>query len=132
MSGTTKHAESFEKQFFETKTPPNDVVARVIALLKTENEKTGFVNKLPANCGLPVWEKLLICPLNQADKEFTFGRGISHGPSANTENYTEGGDSTIILPLTISTVNLSSIMIIQVVNNVVSIDCYTVNEDLYN
>lgn len=48
------HDRGFAEKFFETRVLVNDDVTRVIEILKTENERTGFVSKLPANCGLPV------------------------------------------------------------------------------
>ncbi|MBK8611493.1 MAG: hypothetical protein IPL84_16530 [Chitinophagaceae bacterium] len=50
------HSADFAEKFFLTEVPHNKEVSSVIELLKKENGNSGFVNKLPFKCGLPVWD----------------------------------------------------------------------------
>jgi hypothetical protein len=50
---------NFEELFFKPPLHPTKEITELISLLKKENDKTGFVNKLPLECGLPIWEKFL-------------------------------------------------------------------------
>ncbi len=86
------HEENFAEKFFATKATFSKEVTEAIEVLKQENKKTGFINTLPANCGLPVWDKVILSkPI-----PFTTGNPISHD---------------IILPLTITGKNLASIIV---------------------
>ncbi len=109
LSNTFLHEENFSKRFFETKTEQTKEIANIIELLKKENEKTGFVNKLPARCGLPVWEK-----------------SISLNTKNNVSQFTSGTDTAYIIPLTENNENLSSIIIaIGNFQSGYTITCYT-------
>jgi hypothetical protein len=46
--------ENLAEKFFATKTPPTKEIASIIEQLKKENASSDFINKLPANIGLPV------------------------------------------------------------------------------
>lgn len=114
--------ENFSERFFTTKTTPNKEVAGIIEQLKKENEKSGFVNKLPKNCGLPVWNKLLL-------------QKQASNTSANTSNLVNNiGDSStrIIIPLTLDNTSLSSVIIGETINDTFRVNCYTTNGYLYN
>jgi hypothetical protein len=124
------HEENFAQKFFETKLQPGPEVATIIELLKAENERTGFVNKLPKYCGLPVWEKILITRQPENNAEITYS-SASHGPSYN-EEFTEGSSSTVIIPLSINNSNLSSLVVATISSSDVTVNCYTANDDLYN
>ncbi len=49
----------YAEKFFENPAASSPQLQAVIDLLKKENEKTGFINTLPGNAGLPVWDKLI-------------------------------------------------------------------------
>ncbi len=51
---------SYAEKFFEKPAASSAELQTIIDLLKTENDKTGFVNKLPDNAGLPMWGKLIV------------------------------------------------------------------------
>src|SRR5204862_6246913 len=95
------HEIDFSKKFFETKEPPTEAIATIIEKLKKENERTGFVNKLPAHCGLPVWDKLL---QNQAVNS----NQATQAASSLIQVADAGGDTLIIIPLTENSKELSS------------------------
>lgn len=57
-TATISKSNYAEKFFEKPATAPAELQA-IIDLLKNENDKSGFVNRLPANAGLPVWEKLI-------------------------------------------------------------------------
>jgi hypothetical protein len=119
---------NFSERFFQVTTEPNDEVAYIIELLKAENEKTNFVKKLPKNCGLPVWEKLIL--FNETPNDISYSRS-SHGPSANFENFTTG-TTYVTIPLTSTGSSLSSIINVTLNNGVVTTDCVLSNGYLYN
>jgi len=94
--------------FFRTKTIPSKKVASIIQALRIENARTGFVGKLPAHAGLPLWHKLAI-------KE---GDGFAaRGEGDSTETY--------IIPLTENEHNLSSVIVARGLDSGFLINCYT-------
>ncbi|MEI9956579.1 MAG: hypothetical protein WDM90_09830 [Ferruginibacter sp.] len=121
------HDKNFAENFFKTKTPLAPQVAAIIAKLKAANERTGFVNKLPKDCGLPVWEKLLFT------KTPVFTDKIkTHGPSADAD--VTDGDSSLsaIIPLSQNNENLSSVLLVNETEGNLVTNCYTTNGYLYN
>lgn len=107
---------TFVNNFFKVSKPVSTTVANIIAKLKIENERTNFVNNLPKDCGMPIWDKLLL-------KE------------GGNNNYAfRGGDSLedIILPLTNNNQNLSSILILHDSISGYQVDCFTTNSYLYD
>ncbi len=101
--------QNLSELFFTPKGPISEETAGIIKLLKNENEKTGFVNKLPARCGLPVWEKSICLNVKNIVSQFT-----------------SGTDTAYIIPLTENNQSLSSIIIVT--GNMQSgytINCYT-------
>lgn len=110
-----KTIETIAKNFFSYKQTYSSAVISIINKLKTENERTGFVNKLPANCGLPVWDKLIVT--SKTSQSSSFG---------------EDSSDIIIIPLTITNNTLSSILVVmENDDNTYSINCYTTNGYLY-
>ena len=126
---TNFNEQNFVEKFFSTKTTPSKKVADVIEKLKQENERTGFVNKLPKNCGLPVWDKIAI--QKHVNNDETFYNPAKHGPSDNFETF-EDSSENIIIPLSMNNSNLSSIIIVENIANIAIINCYTTNDYLYN
>ncbi len=115
------HDESFVKKFFTTKTTPNKEVAGVIEKLKQENERNDFVSKLPAKCGLPVWDKLIILQKSVVSQRNSFLDQDSIGNNGNT----------IIIPLTVSDEYLSALLFItQNEDGTYRINCIT--QDMLN
>jgi hypothetical protein len=103
------------EHFFRTGST-NKKVLDIIAMLKSENENTGFVNKLPSKSGLPVWEKMI--------------RQARSNSSAR-----EGDDSSgnIIIPMTTNNEDLSSLIIVaERPDGTLDIQCKTTNEYLYS
>ncbi|MES2850759.1 MAG: hypothetical protein V4685_16995 [Bacteroidota bacterium] len=49
----------YAEKFFQTPAASSPQLQAVIDMLKKENEKTGFINTLTDNAGLPVWDKLI-------------------------------------------------------------------------
>jgi hypothetical protein len=99
---------STAEDFFKTKSQPSKKVASVIQSLRMENAKTGFVDKLPAHAGSPIWEKLAI---KQGYDYSRMGQGDS------TEIF--------IIPLTENEQNLSSVIVAQELDSGFLINCYT-------
>ncbi|MBL0145384.1 MAG: hypothetical protein IPP48_06130 [Chitinophagaceae bacterium] len=112
---TPPHEVNFSQKFFETKKPVQPVVQNAINLLKAENERTKFVNKLPKNCGLPIWDKIVL-----------------EKPTSN--NLVEDSTVNYIIPLTITDSSLSSIIVVKndTSGDTLQIDCYVTNDYLYN
>jgi uncharacterized membrane protein YgcG len=127
---TNFHDQNFVEKFFYTKTKPPQVVEDIIDKLKQENERTGFVSKLPKNCGVPVWEKIVI--QKHAKHDEMFEGPAKHGPSASFETFEEESNVNIIIPLSINNSNLSSIIVVEDLYNATIINCYTTNDYLYN
>lgn len=126
------HERDFLERFFQTKGQVSDEVKNIIEKLKAENERIGFVTKLPANCGFPIWEKTTIHKWVIGDEAHTSNfNSPTHGPSANM--YESEGDSTVVsvIPLTITNNDLSSILVVKEENGQTNIQCYTVNDYLY-
>lgn len=124
------HPPNFVEQFFTTKTTPTPAVANLIQKLKDENERTGFVNNLPKNCGLPIWEKVVIKKQHNHNEDNSLYSPASHGPSASF--LTEDSTEVDVIPLTITDSALSSVIIVKDENGTISTDCITTNGDLYN
>lgn len=77
--------------FFSLPRGANDTVQKIVLLLRNYNDKHDFVSSLPANAGLPVWEKLMI------------------KREANSVARNDGDSAEIIyIPLTSNNENLSS------------------------
>jgi len=112
---SNSHDKKFIERFFTPKNTNNEKVNRIIRILKLENERTGFVGRLPNNCGFPVWEKFLL------QKQ--------HFASKNAE---DSLSELIILPLTVNNENLSAIIIASgSENGGYIITCNTTNDQLY-
>lgn len=101
--------ENLIKSFFKTKEKPNAQVSFAIEALKKENEKSGFLGKLPANCGLPIWEKIVLVKQAINNNSNTYKNG-----NTNSAFQSEGDSNTvIIIPLTQNNKELSSIIIAE-------------------
>lgn len=118
--------ESFKEKFFENAHGHSKEVQDLINTLKEENERSGFVNKLPENCGLPVWDKLLLTH-SDASSVATSTTPI------NSSIIIPGANSTIaLIPLTNTNVSLSSVLIIESFTDTTIVKCLTTNDYLYN
>ena len=111
------HEAGFVQKFFSLKHPVNDTVAGIMAKLKAENDRTGFVNKLPTNCGLPIWDKLVM-KYKKALPSFAAGE--------------DSAINNILIPLTTTNQDLSAIIVATPVDSSYFVDCYTSNGYLYN
>jgi uncharacterized membrane protein YgcG len=115
-TSTQLHPPNFAEQFFATKNTPTPQIAKAIQTLKEQNNQTNFVNQLPANCGLPVWDKVRIT------KEL-----YSNGNSLGSDTL-----ETIVVPLTQNNDNLSSLVVSKEQTNGTYITKnYTSYNDLY-
>lgn len=123
------HPSNFVEQFFATKTTPTPVVANLIQKLKDENQRTGFVNNLPKNCGLPIWEKVVFKKSSNHNDDASLYSPAKHGPSANL---TEDSTEVDVIPLSITDSALSSLLVVKDDNGTITTNCITTNDDLYN
>jgi|GEM_PF-6764719 len=55
---TTAPGQGFTTDFFTPEKPVNKTIRHCIELLKQENERRNFVDALPKNLGMPLWEKM--------------------------------------------------------------------------
>jgi hypothetical protein len=106
-----------EEAFFRT-TSNDPNVLRLIASLKAQNERTGFVDKLPKNSGAPIWDKYVMRS-KKIDKSI-FWRGLNGEP-----------DSVVVIPFTSNNENLSAIIVYDSSTVSPSLNCYTTNGNLY-
>lgn len=90
--------------FFQVSDHADPVIRTIVHSLHNYNEKNGFIDRLPRNAGLPVWEKL------QIKKEPGM---LNRGDSIQS----------FIIPLTENKNNLSSIIIARSLGN----DEYVIN-----
>lgn len=121
LSRQPLHDNAFRKQFFKTSSA-NPLVLKVISNLEAQDERTGFVSKLPKDCGLPVWDKIV---LSTANGHTRVSRNTANG------NLEEDSSQTIIIPLTVNNENLSSLIIAHPQPGGYDVDCFTTNNSLY-
>jgi len=115
LAGESASKENYAEKFFATKIPPTNAIAKVIEKLKHENERTSFVNKLPKNCGLPVWDKLI------------FPKKVSVSSFGEDES-----SDNVIIPLTVNGYSISTIIMRKSINDSsYQVKWYTAS-DLYN
>ncbi len=124
-----KHDTSFVQQFFYIKGSENKIVTSVIEQLKLKDKQTAFVSKLPENCGLPIWNKLVV-----QDPHFNVSNNLTNRANQKLTTNTASTNNTIIfIPLTQNNTALSSILIIENIDGEISkIYCNTANDNLYN
>jgi hypothetical protein len=111
--------ENLAEKFFETKTPLTKEIAGIIEQLKKENAASNFINKLPANIGLPVWNKVAL----QKEPDYA--------ASSNSFGFYAGSDSAtadIILPLTNNNTGLSGILMAHPTTDGYTISSYTIDQ----
>jgi hypothetical protein len=108
--------ENLAEKFFATKTAPTKEIASIIEQLKKENASSDFINKLPANIGLPVWDRVVL----QKENIPTDGFGISIGSNSSTAD--------IILPLTTNNAGLSGILMAHPITDGYTISSYTIDQ----
>lgn len=106
-----------EEAFFRTSSKDPNVL-RLIQSMKAENERTGFVSKLPKNSGAPIWDKYVMRS-KKIDKSI-FWRGLNGEP-----------DSVVVIPFTSNNENLSAIIVYDSSTVSPSLNCYTTNGNLY-
>jgi A nuclease family of the HNH/ENDO VII superfamily with conserved AHH len=116
--------ENLVEKFFSTKTQVNEETAKIIGLLKKENEQSNFVEKLPSNCGLPIWGKIAL--INENNITSTNSPGIS----VNTNSAPATMDD-IIIPLTNDNKSLSGILMAHPTATGYITGCYTI-DSLYS
>jgi hypothetical protein len=83
-------------------------------LLKIENKKSGFLQKLSDQKGLPIWDKVLISSTNNPT-------------SKNSAN-----ESAIAIPLTVNNRNLSSLLFVSISNNEVTSIKTVTNQEAFD
>ncbi len=88
--------QNFTEKFFSTRNPPNKEVAGIIELLKLQNSKSEFVEKLPRTYGLPIWEKSGYVLNSNSNNSFTDG-------------IVDGND--IYIPMAINANGLSAVIV---------------------
>jgi hypothetical protein len=116
-SAPNQKDSNFAENFFTTKTTPSKEVADLIEKLKQENNRNGFVSKLPSNCGLPLWDKLVF-PKKAETQSF------GEDGSINTDN--------VFIPLTVNGYCISTIITGEKINDTsYQLKWYTAT-DLYN
>lgn len=106
-----------DEAFFRTTSKDLNVL-RLIQSLKAENQRTGFVSKLPKNSGAPIWDKYVMRS-KKIDKSI-FWRGANGEP-----------DSVVVIPFTSNNENLSAIIVYDSSTVSPSLNCYTTNGNLY-
>jgi uncharacterized membrane protein YgcG len=105
------HQENFAKKFFSTKqSTVNKDVQEIITKLKEQNTKSGFVEKLPRNYGLPIWEKSGYVSTNTSGNKLT-------------ESLTSG--DYIYVPLAETNKGLSAIIVAHQQNDSLDIRFYS-------
>ncbi|HMI77570.1 MAG TPA: hypothetical protein VK484_02195, partial [Ferruginibacter sp.] len=98
----------FEKSFFSTGKVVDDNILKIIGELKESNRKKNFVNKLPKNIGLPIWDKIKVTPLHS-------NRG---------ETFSSGAD-VIIIPVSQSGTHLSAVLMAYPDSSGYNVICYS-------
>lgn len=104
-----------EDRFFSCKSPVDKRTAEVMRILKAQNDRDGFVKRLPADAGLPIWNKLVFPSRPNY---------IARDDSA--------GDDHIVIPFTFNDTSLSTLMLANKINDsTYNLTWYTA-ADLYN
>lgn len=111
-ANVAKHGLDFTEKFFATAPNLTPKTQQIISALKRENDKTGFVNKLPVNCGLPVW-----------DKVHSRNKGIGNSLT---------DDSIIVIAMTNTNRSISCIILFDSTNLTTPVYWYTTNGHLYD
>jgi hypothetical protein len=112
--------------FFNIKGPLSDNANVIYKQLKAYNEKSHFVEKLPKNAGVPIWEKII-----KTSKKQKTAILAAEGKMVNATGNSESAE-TLIIPLTNDDKYLSSVMIGTVFNDsTIAFNCIT-NKRLYN
>lgn len=103
---------SYIEKFFKEPAASSPELQAIIDLLKEENNKTGFLNTLPDNAGLPVWNKLIA----QRTKTNYPARGIIADNVGN-----------MLIPLSNDNSTLSALLFAMKHNNDYEFYCYDNN-----
>lgn len=106
----------FADQFFQVKTAVQNDVKELIEKLKLQNAKSGFVEKISRNYGLPIWEKAGYALNSNSSNSFM-------------DSITSGND--IYIPMTTSYYGLSAIIVAQWQTDSFNIKFYS-KDYLYN
>lgn len=88
----------FVENFFTLKAPVNNDVKVIMQTLKNHQAKTGFINQLPHQYGMPIWQK----SVKQINNSY-----------ASRGDTTTLNDGTIIVPFTITDSSISAILVAQ-------------------
>jgi hypothetical protein len=99
-------------EFFHSSKILSVGISKIVQKLKKEDLRSNFVKNLPKDCGLPIWDKLVV------QRET---KNLGNNASARENNSTSavGGESSdvIIVPLTITNNSLSSILVATELND---------------
>lgn len=106
------NSTSYAEKFFEKSLGINEQTEKLINLLKTENEKSNFLASLPANAGLPVWDKLI------KDKSTQKGNKGQRGVIADK-------NGNFIIPLSNDNFTLSAVLFALYQGDKYNFYCYT-------
>lgn len=109
-----KGNQQYAEKFFKKPVNSNEELTMLIGMLKTENEKSGFLNSLPENAGVPVWDKLVIGKpqLRPGDA----ARGIIEDKGGN-----------LLIPLSNDTKTLSALLFAMKKEDKYEFHCYNNN-----
>jgi hypothetical protein len=100
--------------FFKTSKPINEKTEALIKKLKAHNDKTNFLNELPVDIGLPIWDKVYF---NERKKSTT---------ARNSTSETEA--EAVSVPMTENNHELSGVIVMKIIeDSVVTIMPYTNN-----
>jgi hypothetical protein len=85
----TSHTD-FAERFFAVKPGTNPQISRLIRILKQENERHNFLDQLPANISLPLWNKMKVVNNNYAARGDSSETGLMIIPFSTSGSYLEG------------------------------------------
>lgn len=96
--------ERAPKDFFAIDKPVSPEIAAIIQKLRIDNDKTGFVSRIPRKAGSPIWDKLKIIKAKKP--------GISAASFRNATN-SLAEDSAFVLPFTQDNSVISNLLVIN-------------------
>lgn len=112
ISSQIPDKRNYTEKFLDKPSVVSAETETIIALLKRENDKTGFIEKLPENTGLPVWDKM-IKETPKPDRN-EGARGIISDKNGN-----------FLIPLSIDKVTISALLFALYQDGKYNFYCYT-------
>jgi hypothetical protein len=114
-------------EFFHSSKTLSVGISKIVEKLKREDLRSNFVKNLPKDCGMPIWDKLVV------QRETN---NLENNASAreNSSTSSAGGvtSEVIIVPLTVTNNSLSSVLLATELNDSTwLISCKMVNFYLY-